>query len=712
VDLTLENLDFMSDEEDDVFSSEQVYDPNGQLGILDALVTFPDRVITKIESFYGETIFGREVGDDRVDLSKSPPALFIALIAQEAVLRMKTSWEDTFITKEHWNFCEVTNALPCNPNGSFDFARKTGNLDNLEYTDTPPLRIILDSFKGDKSHSSTAVGKAAMLGNRISTPRTEHKLVLQLASFMQDGMLRTAYSPDPKYIPFVCGGSNCPPLFGDPDNLHLYVKSYRGGGYDRLYGTAVNEIRMSLDALEEKRHVSLVLCRRLKDKQEYLHGTYAEKVLIPDRSERLVSISETPPMPLFKATGGSNIFSAVENRLLRTRVAITEPDAVREILRSKRIHEGLFNVTSSVNQTALTSLKKSREERSKFENALSANSAFQNLLKRQAGPDDVTKLIEEGFLAVGTGLREFSFREALWLSKGGKTKNYSIMDLTSSEAMYARDEVTEDSTLKVGGITLHPYISGKSRDVVTERVIGLYQINETQHEWGKTLISRLKEERDAVGRPLSPLEALPVLLENREWVNDDKLLIAECLQITEGLLPSIRTTVFLISDDKRLGNQMAETCNVLVNRISPRDLLYWWKGEPITSKTKISVFDLYTMGMLDGKTQRVGMATVLLDYGSIASSAMKIIKADDKSLGDHKYERQLIKCGYEDTPERHRFCEYNLKRAGIHTRWAKVHVHKPVYRTSSHRYGGLIPTWSHSEVSDGSTNTGWQSRMD
>jgi hypothetical protein len=683
------NLDFLDEDEGVCFITSKV-DFNGQWPSYqqkynEVTELFPIMLTQTII----KKIFGSEVGDDRVDLSHSPLGLGLELILQEVVFFMKTSWKDTFITKVHWNFCETTNALPCDPNGSFDFARKTGTLDNLEFTDSPPLRIIIDSFKGDKSHSSTAVGKASMLGRRISTPRTEFKLVLNIASFMQDGMLRTAYSPDPKYIPNVAGGSNCPPLFGSADNLYLSVKAYKGGSYDRIYGTAINEAQTCLFALEEDRHVSLVLCRRLRDKQEYLHGTYANIVLVPNRSQRLMGIGAKPPEALFEATGGSNIFSAVENRLIRTRTGLPESDAVREMLVNKRIRESLFCVDIDVNGVDLASKKTSYEERKKFEGALQANSALQRLLSRTAQGNEVDLLVKEGFLAVNTGLREFSLEQAVWLSKGGKTQNYTLMDLTTSEALYARDEVTDDATMKVSGITLNPYFSGRSKEVVTKREIGLYEISETQVEWANKLVSRLKIERDKTGKALSPQQALPILIQDREWVNDDKLLIAECLRLTENRLPGKLTTVYLVSDDRRLANQMCESCNIKVVRLAAGDFIQKWRKFPLNSEIETSIEELRTLGIADNVYHPGILSNVLIDFGSIASAASEmILETTRRSLPGIMYHRITISSGITEIGQ-HRTCTYQLKPVGTYDPKVKVEIFNPKIDRSSVSYGGL-----------------------
>ena len=64
------------------------------------------------------SVLGREVGDDRVDICRDPILLAMCLVVQERVFRMKTSKEDTFISREYWNFCELTIPLPTSDNGS------------------------------------------------------------------------------------------------------------------------------------------------------------------------------------------------------------------------------------------------------------------------------------------------------------------------------------------------------------------------------------------------------------------------------------------------------------------------------------------------------------------------------------------------------------------------------------------------------------------
>jgi len=69
-------------------------------------------------------LIGREVGDDRVDLSRSSLAIITTLTVQEEVVKMRTSWEDTFVTKGRWNFCEVTSDIPTDPYQGYRHCRK------------------------------------------------------------------------------------------------------------------------------------------------------------------------------------------------------------------------------------------------------------------------------------------------------------------------------------------------------------------------------------------------------------------------------------------------------------------------------------------------------------------------------------------------------------------------------------------------------------
>jgi hypothetical protein len=519
-----------------------------------------------------QRVEGEEVGDDRVDFTLNPLQAASVLICQEEVSRMVTSKRDTNLSTVLWNFCEVTSIVPLHPEQSFDRCRKVGNFEDLGFVDVPPLRIILDVSKGDRSHSSTAVGKATMLGSRLRTPRSEFLQVFHLASYLQDGCLRTSRSSEPKYLPQIMGGSGVRAPFGEPENLYLSVLAYRGGICERIYGSATRELRQALSSLEEGVARMPILCRRLRDKQEYLHGTYAEKIFVPTRTYK-DSFGITLPPPLITASGGANMFTSFENRLVRTRHLITRSAAEREWENTTRIRASLLTRGKTTVATNAELNFKKKRARDEFGGALNANTALANLLNRKGSIEDVIRLTNDNFHVVNCGATHFTRWDSEWLFFGGKSENFTIEDLTSSEDMFLRTEVSEDETLRVGSIPLRPII-GKSKMVLTTTTIGLYQIGSGMYEWAENLTHRLVQSRARVDRPLTRDDALEEYKLDPEWVNDDTLLIARCLRETGGLTSRTQSVV-LVSADKRLGNQMANTCNVTVIRLHPMDYISW-----------------------------------------------------------------------------------------------------------------------------------------
>lgn len=523
---------------------------------------------------------GEEVGDDRDDFSTDQRRLACGIVAQSEVMGMVTSWDDTFLSTELFNFCETTSFVPLHPNQSFDYCRKVGNFEDLGFVDTPPLRIILDVSKGDMSHSSTGVGKATMLGSRMRTPRNEFLRDWHLASFLQDGFLRTSRSSDPKYLPQIMGGSGVRAVFSNPINLYLYTHAYRGGTCNRIYGSAARELRISLDALTKNRVEPPLLCQRLRERQEYLHGTYAEKILIPTKA--YISGFDTKlPEPLIKASEGSNLFASFEHRLERTRHVIKRSDADREWENTLRIRGRLLQRYKTTTESEARSHFDRKRARAEFGDALNANTAFSNLLNRTGTIQDVIQLTNNNFHVVNCGSTSFTKWDAEWLFQGGKAENFSIEDLTFSEDLFLRKEVSEDETLRVGSIPLLPLV--KSNKIVrTTTSVGLYQIGSGMFEWAADLATRLENHRDKLGHSLTPEDALQDYEVDPEWVNDDTLIISQCRRDTAHLSKG-RCAVILVSADKRLGNQIANSCAVAVYRIDPRDYIPWSRGPQIRS---------------------------------------------------------------------------------------------------------------------------------
>jgi len=594
---------------------------------------------------------GEEVGDDRVDYTNDPRKACSAIVSQEQVVGMVTSYPDTNLSTKLWNFCEVTSFVPLHPDQSFDRCRKVGEFEDLGFIDVPPLRILLDVSKGDRSHSSTSVGKATMLGSRMRTPRTEFLSDFHLASYLQDGLLRTSRSTEPKYLPQIMGGSGCRALFGDPTNLHLYVHAYRNGRCQRIYGSATRELRQSLSSLEEGRVIMPILNRRLRDRQEYLHGTYAEKIFIPTRTFQS-TFGKRLPEPLIMASGGSNLFTNFENRLLRTRHLVTRTGAEREWEFTTRIRASLLqrgkSVVTSNNELAFAK----RRARSEFGDALNANTALAHLLERKGSLEDVIQLTNENFHVVNCGATTFTKWDAEWLFFGGKSENFSIEDLTSSEDLFIRTEVSEDETLRVGSIPLRP-IYGKSKKVLTTTTVGLYQIGAGMYEWASELTDRLISRRQRLGRPLDRDNALQEYEVNPEWVNDDTLIIARCLRDTKGKALA-STFVILISADKRLGNQLSNTCNVTVIRVDPREYILFCHGigQDPTKEPDPVMLRTYLSGMEKAHL----LEHVYVDTGSVNAYLTKVTV--DERLGNLKIKQPVASMRHPKTGKR--MYRYNL----------------------------------------------------
>jgi len=574
-------------------------------------------------------VFGMEVGDDRTDASRCAYKLALGLICQEQVFHMETSESDTFISPRVWNFCEITNGVPADLTETFDYCRKNDDFAKLAFVDVPPLRIILDVTKGDGSHSSTASGKASMLASRLRTPRNSMLRVLNLASFMQDGMLRTSMSSDPKYLPRIMGGSGARALFDSPENLYLYTLAYKGGRCNRVYGSATRELQACLRELSLSRATMPVLCKMLGDRQEYLHGTYSNMIFAPKTSFKDVEM-ERLPAPLIESPGGSNRFNASLNRLVRTKHLVPRSIALREWEYSKTIRARLLSRLSTERYESEDRLRKGALRR-RFGDALSANTAFANLLARKASWKDVQTLMGSvNHITLTSGAPEFSLYDAQWLVHGGKFENFSIEDLTITEDLHSREDVSEEQTFKVGGLVLRPIVGNETRRVVTTTRVGLYQINQSMEQWADDLYRRLLGHRDG-DKPLRRDAVLTEVMRDPEWVNDDTGLIEQCLQDTQELHQR-SARVVLVSMDKRLANQMSNTCNVQVERLHPYSYVVAMRMQgldPINDRIKaLSLL----RGLIPARERNDPIRAFYVDTGSVAHILTNLEEYDE---GDH-----------------------------------------------------------------------------
>jgi len=615
-------------------------------------------------------IIGREVGDDRVDLSQSTEKLCVAQAVQERVVKMVTSPEDTGIRRLTWNFCEVTSVIPTDPHTGYDYIRKDGDFSNLGYNDSIILRLILDVQKGaGEDHSSTPTGKMAMLGSRLATPRGELRGTWMIASLFQDAYLSTTRAEEPKYLPQQMGGTGVTALFDNPTNTYYYALAYKGGTYARIYGTAVHELANCLQYLERGLQVAPILCTRLREKQEFFHGTYDRFVAVPNKADLEPGPDGRTPLPLYEATGGVNRYQQFENRLLRTRYVVGRRAAEQEWEHTHRLQNLVSGVYKHTSEMEAYDKDRTSSKRARYGNALRANSALQNLLRRQATESDIKALMgDASYRVITTGRRTFERSDALWVYNNGRTENYSLSDIMVSEDIFSREEVSVEETFKVPGIYLRPITHRGVEYVATKTKVGLWQINSTMEAWAENLHNRLRDERDDHGRPLKPSEIGPIFDEDPEWVNDDSGLIGRCMrEHTES--GATAYAVILVTADKRLATQMAETSNVTVYRVPPQNYLvrcYQMGGSTVNP---LSLEQLRSQMRL-----KVVPDALYIDTGSLsaASRELEVDPANETKL----IRRELNHTGWDGL---HRFSSVRLTKTVQYNKLV-YYIHYPVQR--------------------------------
>jgi len=403
-----------------------------------------------------------------------------------------------------------------------------------------------------------------------------------------------------------------------------------------------------------------VLSPRLRDKQEYFWGTYDNLVFIPDPN--LVNTSEDPPPPLYKMTGGQNRYQNFENRLLRTRHVVTRKRALVEWSHTRRLQRIFNGVFTSMKEITDYDRDRSSVSRARYEGALNANSALVNLLRREANHLDAQRMMgDKNFTTLTVGRRDLTRYDTEWVYLNGQGEVYSLRDVLLSEDIFVRSEVSEEETFKVGGIILHPFQLHGSTPTVTKTKVGLYKINHSMEEWSENLLQRLIDRRSTLGRPLTNQEIEPICNQDREWVNDDSGLIGRCHN--EVSSAKALQTVALVSGDRRLANQMAETCNVTVLRVDPHQYVVRQVrsgSEPGTEDPQL----LKAAGMK-------GFDTVYVDTGSISAHAARMV--EEESI---LYTRLVNDTGWSGN---HRFTSVTLKRADVPKR-IQFEVHRPVIR--------------------------------
>jgi hypothetical protein len=389
-------------------------------------------------------------------------------------------------------------------------------------------------------------------------------------NFLQDGTLVTTRSPEPKYLPTIMGGAGSPSNYGDPRNLLLYMLSYKGGGYSRVYGTSTQEIRDCLYQLEiGKGYLPPHFTLKLRDKQEYLHGTYAEKVFVPTEAYSS-GLRGQLPAPLYELGGNSNVLASYEARLVAAKVLINRTQAEVEVERTARTNDVLFGYET---QSSLKAKKAflSREGRAGFEGALSANTAFSNLLTKTASKKDVNAMMKDpAFNVVLTGAREFTLDHAKWINLGMPSDTYSIRDLFKCQDMFLRSEVSTEEDMKVSGITRTWRRGGKYVETQTKAEVGLWQVSVGMFQWAQEIGTKLVQLREEMVpyRPTLPRPMVARLyLDNREEVSDDPLILEALKQKAASGIAT--DNLCIITSDVRLCKAAARETGLSIYRISP-----------------------------------------------------------------------------------------------------------------------------------------------
>jgi hypothetical protein len=349
-------------------------------------------------------------------------------------------------------------------------------------------------------------------------------------------------------------------------------------------------------------------------------------------------------------------------------------------------------------ESCLKSLQ--RAGRAKFRGALNANSAFVNLLERNA-LKDVKALTNDDFIVVNTGVTAFTKWNADWLFTGGKFENFSIDDLTTVQDLYVRTEVSAEESLKVGGLRLNPMIGRQTKNVVTRAKVGLYQINQSMEDWADDLLTRLVSRREEKGSPLQPDEAHLEYEKNSEWVNDDSSLIARCLRET-GALHLRSARVILISADVRLANQMANTCQVLVCLVHPTHYIQWCVEHSRGFQDEIPVEDFGPF--LNKRGRNDPFRQIYVDTGSLAAFAVNL--EHNEGIPRQLRRRNLISTGL--SKEGRRMLTYtlsNLERVDD----VPYRVYQPVEGHKRYRFGsGTLSLSPDARQKMGSRSSSWR----
>jgi rRNA-processing protein FCF1 len=567
---------------------------------------------------------------------------------------MVTSYEDTMIDEIMWNYCEVTTTIPSCKENTYKIAKKKSRFDDLEFVDSPPLRVVIDTTKNDRIHATSLSGKASILSGKTRTTNRICRPYLEIANLLQDAYINAWKAPEPKYMPYNLGGYNAPPLYNDAANLYLAMKAYRGGNYDRVYGTATQEAIEAVKQTELGNPTYPIMSSVLRERdEEYYFATYKNLVMIPDSDYK--DDENRLPMPAYKKAGIMNEISSVESRLIQTKHLMTRSQALVEMARTERINELITTLNDVVVIKDLNAAKR-KAGRARTLGATRANVAFRNLLARTATEKDVTCLYTEGWKQVFEGQREFTYKHARWIQRGSRGEYLTLMDIPSAEDMYFRSEVSKEETLRVEGLFIAPRINKPG--VYTEARVGLWEISKSMEQWAHDIYIQLLTKRDELKRPLDRSEILEIYTVDREWINDDSLVIEMIKDATRHRIVST-SDIILVSSDEKLAKRAARTCNVRVLVCEPRKLYMHFSHLKWNSTTEVTPQEIYKILEEEqkGAWNIQVPVLVIIDTGSMHSELSTLSKKERKKILHTTHydivERQVVRYGVNQDGRRY-----------------------------------------------------------
>jgi hypothetical protein len=394
---------------------------------------------------------------------------------------------------------------------------------------------------------------------------------------------------------------------------------------------------------------------KLRDKQEYLHGTYAEKVFVPTEAFSSGFRSNLPP-PLYELGSANNKLASYEARLLAAKVLLTRTQAEIEVERTDRTNDVLFGFES----TGSLKMKKShlsRVGRAAFEDALSANTAFARLLARKATKGDEDKLRKDpAFRVVLSGAKEFTLQHARWIHEGLQSETYTFRDLLKCQDMFLRSEVSSEEDMKVSDVGRLWMRNGKEVITHTRTEVGLWKVSPGMFNWAQKVETKLKEWRQQTGLLTLPrTDVARIYLDNREEVADDPLIVAKLEEISRKGLPTDFACV--ISQDKRLCKTAASRCGISIIRLSTYAMPLLFEGADMENKIMALEGNIDLIGEYVEFPQNPRIIHTMVDSGSLFEMLMKHVETDIGE-GAKTYQFQTMRFFQDQEGKRHEVVSY------------------------------------------------------